>query len=173
VKNYCPNQYDVSKDVRYFHTDRKVNDSKAFSGSPHKLKNKSMKTKKTKKDGSPESKKKTAVLYTRVAVKQVKHRKNSCIGQEEELRKYCKKKKIKVIRVIHETFSGKHFDRPEFRKFLNDLNAGKIKPDLLLCTTWDRFARGYGDAFIMMANLEKLNVKVAAIKYSNQNLIKN
>lgn len=174
MKNYCLNQYDVSNNVRYFHSDSETQSYQGFQKfANYKLKSKSMKTKKETKTKARKPKLKTAVLYTRVANRQVKNRRNSCSGQEEELREYCRRENIKVVRVYHEFFSGKHFDRPEFKKFLGDLNSGKVKPDLLLCTTWDRFSRNFADACIMIAILEKSKVRVKAIKFISQTLNKN
>lgn len=107
---------------------------------------------------------KTAILYTRVSVRQTNDPKTSSSGQEKILREYCKKKKIEIIRVYNEFAKGQDFERPEFQKLLSEIVSRKLKADYLLFTTWDRFSRNIGEGLSVVGYLNKLGIEPKAIK---------
>ena len=101
-----------------------------------------MKTTKVKKPTSKKRlKRKTAVLYTRVASRHITNPDQSLLAQETKLREYCKKEKIEVIKVYEEIAGGMNFNRPEFKKFVKELKAGTVKADYFLFTSIDRFCK--------------------------------
>lgn len=85
-------------------------------------------------------------------------------NQEELLRKYCEINRIQIRSVIHEDFSAKTFNRPEWKRFLIQLKKFKGKSDLVLFTRWDRFSRNAGDAYQMINTLRKLGVEPQAVE---------
>lgn len=87
-------------------------------------------------------------------------------NQDEVLRKYCKHNSIAVGKVIFEDHSAKSFSRPEWKKYLNDLEKHRGKSDLVLFTKWDRFSRNAGDAYQMINVLRKYGVEPQAIEQS-------
>lgn len=84
--------------------------------------------------------------------------------QEEALRKYCEQRNFEVVYIIREDHSAKNFDRPEFQKFLHEIQHNKLKIDTLMFTSWDRFSRNITDALVMLRRLDKAGVVLHAIE---------
>ena len=124
-----------------------------------------MKTRKVKVPTSKKRpKRKTAVLYTRVASRKIAKPDQSLLAQEIKLREYCEKENIEVIKVYHDSGSGMDFKRPEFRKFLKELKAGTLNADYFLFTSIDRFCRRLDGIYKMHHELKGLGITPKAIE---------
>jgi len=84
--------------------------------------------------------------------------------QEEALFKYCRNHNIKVEYNFREDHSAKTFDRPGYKEFKNLLASGKLKVDLLLFTTWDRFSRNIRESLSVIEWLRKHSITAEAIE---------
>ena len=60
--------------------------------------------------------------------------------------------------------SAKSFERPQFKKLLDQLKKNKNVANLLLFTKWDRFSRNAGDAYRMINILNKFGVEPQGIE---------
>lgn len=108
--------------------------------------------------------KRIADLYVRVSTDEQADKGYSQRDQDERLRKYCEHNDIVVRSVIYEDHSAKNFNRPEWKRMLQNYKKTKVNPDLILFTKWDRFSRNTSDAFQMIDILERLNIEVRAIE---------
>jgi site-specific DNA recombinase len=107
---------------------------------------------------------KKAILYARMAVKDLSQKPNRLLLQLDELSVYCQDNDIQVEKMFADHGPGDSLDRTEFKKLLRGLKQGKIKADLLLFTTWDRFSRDLTSMKKMVRELEKVGVKPQSIK---------
>lgn len=105
-----------------------------------------------------------ADLYVRVSTDEQADKGYSQRNQEEMLRKYCNNHSIEIRNVIYEDHSAKSFNRPEWKKLLQNLKKSKNQIDLILFTKWDRFSRNAGDAYQMINQLRDLNAEPQAIE---------
>ena len=103
-------------------------------------------------------------LYVRVSTDEQADKGYSQRNQEEMLRKYCDNHSIEIRNVIYEDHSAKSFNRPEWKKLLQNLKKSKNQIDLILFTKWDRFSRNAGDAYQMINQLRDLNAEPQAIE---------
>ncbi|MBA3681479.1 MAG: recombinase family protein [Bacteroidetes bacterium] len=106
---------------------------------------------------------KKAILYTRVEKGEVSNPKDSLAAQEKELREYCVKNQIDVIKVIAEVASGKDFNRPEITSLHLAIRKGELRPDLLLFTSIYIFSENVADVLRMHHALLKFGVTTKAI----------
>ena len=106
----------------------------------------------------------TADLYVRVSTDDQADKGYSQRSQEEVLRKYCNNYSIEIRNVIYEDHSAKSFNRPEWKKLIQQLKKSKGKIDLILFTKWDRFSRNAGDAYQMISILREIDVEPQAIE---------
>ncbi len=107
---------------------------------------------------------KSADLYIRVSTDEQALKGYSPRSQEEVLRKHCETNNIAIRKVIHEDYSAKTFNRPEWKKLLENLRLNSSRPDYILFVKWDRFSRNAPDAYQMIATLKKLKVEPQAIE---------
>lgn len=107
---------------------------------------------------------KKAFLYIRVSTDEQAETGYSQRSQHELLQKYCEINNIIIVAVFFEDHSAKTFNRPEFAKLLMAIRKHKKMVDLVLFTKWDRFSRNAGDAYQMIATLNKLSVDPQAIE---------
>ena len=107
---------------------------------------------------------KKAILYARVATTIKGQKPNRLKLQIDSLKVYCQDNGIEVLKTYSETAKGNIFERKEFQKLLEAIKTGKLKPELLLFTQWDRFTR---DILFtgkdMVKELKALGVKPQAI----------
>jgi predicted site-specific integrase-resolvase len=78
------------------------------------------------------NKMKKAILYARMAVKDLSQKPNRLLLQLDELSVYCQDNNILVEKMVADYGSGNSFDRKEFKELLQGLKSGEIKADLLL-----------------------------------------
>jgi site-specific DNA recombinase len=107
---------------------------------------------------------KIADLYIRVSTDEQAEKGFSQRNQEEMLRKYCSINQIQIRNVIYEDHSAKTFNRPQWKKFLDEVKKNKNKINLVLFMKWDRFSRNAGDAYQMINVLRKLGLEPQAIE---------
>lgn len=106
----------------------------------------------------------TAFLYIRVSTDEQADTGYSQRHQHEMLQRYCEVNGIQVKEAYFEDHSAKNFQRPEFTRMLLQLRKHRGLVDLVLFTKWDRFSRNAGDAYAMIATLNKLGVEPQAVE---------
>jgi len=105
----------------------------------------------------------TAVLYIRVSTDEQAIKGYSQRSQKERLTKFCQLHNIEILDTIFEDYSAKNFKRPEWSAMMVRIKRNKLfHPNQILFTTWDRFSRNIGDAYYMIAQLERLNIRPQA-----------
>jgi hypothetical protein len=95
--------------------------------------------------------------YIRVSTDEQAEKGFSQRNQEEMLRKYCSINH--KLHCVFEDHSAKTFNRPQWKKFLDDVKKNKNKINLVLFMKWDRFSRNAGDAYQMINVLIKLGIE--------------
>jgi len=106
---------------------------------------------------------KTAAIMSRVSSDE-QAKGYSLDVQEDSLIKYCHNHNIKVEYCFREDHSAKTFDRPRYKEFKNLVASGKLKVDLLLFTTWDRFSRNILESHTVIEWLRKHGITAEAIE---------
>jgi DNA invertase Pin-like site-specific DNA recombinase len=106
----------------------------------------------------------SAILYTRVSTEEQAARGGSLKTQQDTLRQYCQLRNIRIEKVYVEDYSAKTFNRPEWKKLVNELEKSVSRPQLILFTRWDRFSRNTGDAYYTIKKLKKFAVEPQAIE---------
>ncbi len=106
---------------------------------------------------------KTAAIMSRVSSDE-QAKGYSLDVQEEELIKHCNNHNIKVEYAFREDHSAKTFDRPKFKEFKSLVASGKLKVDLLLFTSWDRFSRNIRESLEIIEWLKKHGITAAAVE---------
>lgn len=103
------------------------------------------------------------VIYTRVSTEeQVSN--FSLREQEAQLRRYCDRKNLNVIRHYQdEGHSAKTFNRPQFRQLIADLEARKIKFSQLVVYKVDRFSRNLAETMDMVEYFKRKKIKVFSL----------
>ena len=109
------------------------------------------------------SRKKRAVLYTRVSTEEQARQGYSLRDQEDRLRKYCKLKGIDVVTHFQDDASAKTFDRPAFNDLLEYVREHRREIDLVLFVKWDRFSRNAEAAYRMIRQLNDHGIDVEAV----------
>ncbi len=84
--------------------------------------------------------------------------------QLEKLTNYCNRWNYEIVHVIKEDHSAKSFDRPEWKKWMEQIKTRKINCDEILVTSWDRFSRDLTGALNMIDYLRKRNVTPQSIE---------
>jgi site-specific DNA recombinase len=105
-----------------------------------------------------------AILYTRVSTDEQAERGYSLADQKDKLQRYCKDNSLEALVHYQEDYSAKTFDRPEFKKLLSYIKQHKGEVKFLIFHKWDRFSRNATDAYMMIRELNKLNVTPRAIE---------
>ena len=100
------------------------------------------------------------IIYKRVSTDDQADRGFSLQHQENVLRQFCAFNKFNVVNVYTEDYSGKDFERPEWKKIISYIKSNKNKVDQILCLRWDRFSRNQYLALQEIRSLEKLGVKI-------------
>jgi site-specific DNA recombinase len=75
--------------------------------------------------------------------------------QLERLQRYCEKESIEIVYTFKEDHSAKSFDRPAWKQWMEYAKRNHKELDLILFTTWDRFARDIAGAYSVMDELTK------------------
>src|SRR5690242_10453581 len=98
---------------------------------------------------------KKAILYTRAPKEHTKRNAEELVRQENELRKYCEKNELEIVKVIHEYADGKDFNRLHFTSLYLDLIKETIKADYFLFTDIDIFCENVAEVLRMHHRLLK------------------
>lgn len=104
---------------------------------------------------------KKAILYARIATPDQPHRLRV---QIDEMTAFCQKNNIEVVTAYCEVAHGATFERDRFQAMLGDLEEGRLRANLILITTWDRFSRGLTEALEMIKRLKTLGLKVRSLQ---------
>jgi site-specific DNA recombinase len=104
------------------------------------------------------------ICYKRVSTDDQADRGFSLQHQEDMLRKWCEINNHNIIEIYTEDFSGKTFNRPEWKKLMAFIKKNKKIVDLILCNRWDRFSRNQYDALTTIKELHKLGVTVNTVE---------
>jgi len=84
--------------------------------------------------------------------------------QEEALRAFCLKEGHQIVQVYREDHSAKNFNRPQYKKMMEEIKRSKGKVDQILVTTWCRFSRNVTASFDMLDRLRRYGIEVQAIE---------
>ncbi|MGC4233748.1 MAG: recombinase family protein [Niabella sp.] len=107
----------------------------------------------------------SAILYLRVSTDEQASKGYSLKYQEDVLAQYCNLKNITILKTFKEDHSAKSFDRPAWKRLMQEIEGkGKKLPNLILFTKWDRFSRNTGDSYSMIRTLQKLSLEPQAIE---------
>ena len=104
------------------------------------------------------------ICYKRVSTDDQADRGFSLQHQEDMMRKWCEFNKHTIVGIYTEDYSGKTFDRPEWKKLMDFIKKNKKSVDLILCNRWDRFSRNQYDAMTTIKELNKLGVSVNTVE---------
>ena len=110
------------------------------------------------------SRKKTAVIYSRVSTTDQKDKGFSLGNQTNDLKAFCEKNNIEIVKEYEEDYSAKTFARPEFSKLLTYCTKNKKKVDYLLVHKWCRYSRNISEAYQFMDVFKGLGIEVNAIE---------
>jgi site-specific DNA recombinase len=105
-----------------------------------------------------------AIGYIRVSTDEQKENGFSLQDQEQRLIKHCKQNNIELLKIYQEDYSAKDFNRPEFKRILEDLKSKNLNPNLFLCVRMDRFSRNMAASLEMIRTLQKLNVNLKVLE---------
>jgi len=104
------------------------------------------------------------ICYKRVSTDEQADRGFSLQHQEIVLIKYCEINNFNIVDIYTEDYSGKSFDRPEWKKIIDYIKKNRGKVDLILCNRWDRFSRNLYDSLTVIKELHKLGVTVNMVE---------
>lgn len=104
-----------------------------------------------------------AGLYCRLSKDDGETVSNSIISQKEILKQYCKNEHIEVRQYyIDDGYSGTHFNRPEFKKMISDLENEKI--NMVVVKDLSRFGRDDAKTGMYIDHIfPELNVRFVAV----------
>ena len=108
----------------------------------------------------PKTNRNKAVIYSRVSTDEQAENGFSLQDQEARLTRHCVENNIEIIRHYKEDHSAKDFNRPEFKKFLSDLEDKTFKPDLFLTVRSDRFSRNLEATLAVTKSLNSKGIQV-------------
>lgn len=110
-----------------------------------------------------------AVIYSRVSTDEQKEQGFSLHDQNIRMEKYCNKESFNIVGHYQEDHSAKNFDRPEFQKFLKDVETKRIKVDIFICVKYDRFSRDLYESIKMLQKFKRLGIEFRTLE-SNYDL---
>lgn len=108
-----------------------------------------------------------ALLYRRVSSDEQARHGHSLAAQDDAGRQFCAHHGVTVVGAYSdEGFSGRDFNRPDYRRMHAEHAAarGDGRADLLLITKWSRFARNVDEARSEIKRWSGLGVEVQAIE---------
>jgi DNA invertase Pin-like site-specific DNA recombinase len=78
--------------------------------------------------------------------------------------KFCEINNYNIVDIYTEDYSGKSFDRPEWKKIMSYIKKNRGTVDLILCNRWDRFSRNQYDSLTVIKELRKYGVTVNTVE---------
>ncbi len=110
---------------------------------------------------------KNVIIYSRVATDETTM---SLEFQEETLKNYCKEHNFKIIKSYKEVYPGNTFNRPEWLKLQNFIEASESIVQSILVIRFDRFCRNILLSVKEVDRLNKLGVSVECIEHQIENI---
>lgn len=110
---------------------------------------------------------KNVIIYSRVATDETTM---SLEFQEETLKSYCKEHNFKIIKSYKEVYPGNTFNRPEWLKLQNFIEASESIVQSILVIRFDRFCRNILLSVKEVDRLNKLGVSVECIEHQIENI---
>ena len=107
------------------------------------------------------------IIYKRVSTDEQADRGFSLQHQENVMRQFCLMKNFPIIDVYTEDYSGKDFNRPEWKKIISYLKKNRGSVDQILCLRWDRWSRNQFLALKEINTLNDLGVKIYFLIFEN------
>ncbi len=104
------------------------------------------------------------ICYKRVSTDDQADRGFSLQHQEEMLLRWCEINKHEVVGVYTEDYSGKTFDRPEWKKLMEYCKKNKNNVDLILANRWDRFSRNQYESLTVIKELQLMGITVNTVE---------
>jgi site-specific DNA recombinase len=104
------------------------------------------------------------IIYKRVSTDDQADRGFSLQHQQKVLTDFCALKGYTIIDIYTEDYSGKTFDRPQWKKLMDYIRKNKNKVNKILCLRWDRFSRNHYDSLTTIKELAKYNVVVDTVE---------
>ncbi len=105
---------------------------------------------------------KNVVLYCRVSTDEQARLGTSLTYQETRLTDFCAKKNLTIEKIFKEDFSGKTFDRPEWKALEEFIRKNK-QVDGILVLVWDRLARNMREAINNIFEFRERGIEINAI----------
>ena len=106
---------------------------------------------------------KSAILYRRVSTSDQKIYGNSLNAQQSNLKEFCHKNSMAIIKEFQEDYSAKDFNRPEWKRLKKFAKENKNKVDYLLVVDWDRFSRNTYEALGVINDFKQFGIEVNCI----------
>lgn len=107
---------------------------------------------------------KKVICYKRVSTEDQADKGFSLLQQEASLLKYCEFNNYEVVAIFTEDYSGKTFNRPEWKKLMEFCYKNKGNVDLVLTNRWDRFSRNQHESLNVISELRKIGVSVNTVE---------
>ena len=101
------------------------------------------------------------ILYSRVATSDSSI---SLAFQEETMIKYCNENNYNIIKSYNEVYSGKSFNRPQWRFLMSYLKNNQDSFDKILVLRFDRFSRNLSGSFKKIKALEILGISIECVE---------
>ncbi len=104
-----------------------------------------------------------AVLYARVATCPQQLNENKIENQLDQLKAYCRQRRIQVVKVYYDVGSGMDFNRKGYREMITEIEKGVVNVQLLICTDNSRLSRDLSAAFLVAKTMLKHKVEIRFI----------
>lgn len=104
------------------------------------------------------------ILYKRVSTDEQADKGFSLGFQDDFLRNFCNTQGHEIVGDYTEDYSGKNFDRPEYKKMKSWIKANSNEVDIILFTRWDRFGRDIEFCLTEKRILSNMGVEVNAVQ---------
>jgi site-specific DNA recombinase len=104
------------------------------------------------------------ICYKRVSTDDQADRGFSLQHQEEMLLRWCEINHHEVVQIYTEDYSGKTFERPEWKKLMVYCRKNKTNVDLILANRWDRFSRNQYEALKVIKELQSMGISVNTVE---------
>ena len=104
------------------------------------------------------------ICYKRVSTDDQADRGFSLQHQEEMLLRWCEINKHEIVGIYTEDYSGKTFDRPEWKKVMAYCKKNRNNVDLILTNRWDRFSRNQYESLTVIKELELMGITVNTVE---------
>ncbi len=106
---------------------------------------------------------KKAILYCRVSSDE-QAKGCSLDHQEKELKDWCIKNEVDVVKIFREDHSAKTTNRPELQKALSEFNRQNSGVNYFLVLRWNRLSRNADDGNSLIKKMRKNGIEVNAIE---------